>query len=201
MAITRTFIASRDPYGLCFSSFSINLNSLKTQWNVKCYKYLYSFVAFSCCLIWCECCLVVCFIFSLLPPSVWKCDFVLWSLRGGGKHWKCVDVCKWAQRLMCWMFDMFPLKVCVWMCFYVLWIKGKSEIKLNLTRYDTLLTVTYFWLYINWTANTLIHMYRDLGHGQPRCSSESRLDSVMEKLKTVLGGPAQTNIGIAARLP
>lgn len=143
-------------------------------------------------------CVLYFLLVTTLCVKMWLCAV---KSAWGGKHWKCVDVCKWAQRLMCWMFDMFPLKVCVWMCFYVLWIKGKSEIKLNLTRYDTLLTVTYFWLYINWTANTLIHMYRDLGHGQPRCSSESRLDSVMEKLKTVLGGPAQTNIGIAARLP
>lgn len=139
-----------------------------------------------------------CVLYFLLVTTlcVWKCDW--WSLCGG-KHWKYVEVCKWAQRFMWWMFVKFPLKVCVWSgfecIFYVLWIKGKSEIKLNLTRYDTLLTVTYFWLYINWTANTLIHMYRDLGHGQPR------LESVMEKLKTLLGGPAQTNNGIAARLP
>lgn len=146
-------------------------------------------------------CLVVCFIFSLLPPSL--CENVTlcwWSLCEG----KTLQVC-WSLRLMWWMFDKFPSKVCVWSgyecIFYVLWIKGKSEIKMNLTRYNTLLTVTYFWRYINWTANTLIYMYRNLGHGQPRFSSESRLESVMEKLKTLLGGPAQTNNGIAARLP
>lgn len=149
-------------------------------------------------------CLVVCFIFPCYHPfcvKMWLCAEVCLA----GKHWKRVELCKWAQRLMWWMFDQLPLKVCVWSgyecIFYVLWIKGKSEIKLNLTRYDTLLTVTYFWLYINWTANTLIHMYRDLGHGQPRFSSESRLESVLEKLKILLGGPAQTNNGVAARLP
>lgn len=79
MAITRTFITSRDPYGLCFlSSFSINLNSLKTQWNVKCYEYLYLFVAFSCCMIWCECSSGRVLYFLLVTTlSVWKCDFVL----------------------------------------------------------------------------------------------------------------------------
>lgn len=170
------------------------------------YEYLYFFVAFFLLsdLMW-MLCLVVCFIFSLLPPSLCENVTLCWWSLCGGKHGKCVEVCKWAQRLMWWMFDMFPLKVCVWSgyecIFFVLWIKGKSEIKLNLTRYDTLLTVTYFWLNINWTANTLIHMYRDLGHGHPRFSSESRLESVMEKLKTLLGGPAQTNNGIAARLP
>lgn len=114
----------------------------------------------------------------------------------GGKHWKWVEVCKWAQRLMWRMFDKFPLKVCVWSgsecIFYLLWIKGKTEIKLNLTRYNILFTVTSLWLYVNWTANTLIHMYRDLGHGQPRFSSESRLESLMEKLK-MLGGLAKIN--------
>ncbi len=147
--------------------------------------------------VWCDVDAVsgLCALFSLLPPSLCENVTLCWSLSGG----------KWAQRLMWWMFDQFPLKVCVWSgyecIFYVLWIKGKSEIKLNLTRYDTLLTVTYFWLYINWTANTLIHMYRDLGHGQPRFSSESSLESVLKKRETLLAGPAQTNNGVAARLP
>lgn len=100
--------------------------------------------------------------------------------------------------------DKFPLKVCVWSgygcIFYVLWIKGKSEIKLNLTRYNTLFTLTYFWLYINWNANTLIHMYRDCGHGQPRFSSESSLESVVEKLKTFVGDQVQTNPEKATQL-
>lgn len=43
-------------------------------------------------------------------------------------------------------------------------------------------------------------MYRDLGLGQPRFSSESRLESVMETLKILVGGPTQTNSGIATRL-
>lgn len=178
------------PYGLCFLSlFSINLiNSLK-NWHVKCFEYMYFFCSFLLLsdLMW-MLCLVVCFIFLLVTTlSVWKCDFVFVK-SALGKHWKCVEVWGWYGECLS---DKFPLKVWVWSgyecIFYVLWIKGKSKIKLNLTRYNTILTVAYFWRNINWTANTLIHMYRDLGHGQPRFSSESGLESVMEKLKTLLG--------------
>lgn len=121
-------------------------------------------------------CLVVCFIFSLLPPSslslcVWKCDFVLVKSAWRRNTESVLEVWGWRGECL----TSFPSEVCVWSgyecIFYVLWIKGKPEIKLNLTRYNTLLTVTYFRLHINWTANTLIHMYRDLGHGQPRFSS------------------------------
>lgn len=168
---------------------------------------MYPFIAFSCCLIWCECCVWLCVLFSpCYHPfcvKMWLCASEVCVRKK-----KTESVLKFASELRGWrgwMFDKFPLKVCVWSgyecIFYVLWIKGKSEIKNNLTRYNTLLTVTYFWLYINWTTNTLIHMYRDLGHGQPRFSSESRLEWVMEELKPLVGGPVQTNNGIAAWLP
>lgn len=147
-------------------------------------------------------CLVVCFIFSLLPPSLCENETLCWwSLWGNTESvfkfevavvnvWL-VPIWKFVFEVVTNAFSMFCES------------KGSLKIKQNLTRYNTLLTVTYFWLHINWNANTLIHMYRDLGHGQPRFSSESRLESVMEKLKTLLGGPAQTktNNGIAARLP
>jgi len=57
------------------------------------------------------------------------------------------------------------------------------------------------------TASLFIYcVRRDLGHGQPRFSSESRLESNLEKLRglefgAMWGGPAQTNNGYAARMP
>lgn len=45
--------------------------------------------------------------------SVWSCD-VPWRSVWGGGLWKWVEVCKWARRLMWWMFDKFPSKDCVW---------------------------------------------------------------------------------------
>lgn len=135
--------------------------------------------------------------------SVWKCEFVLVkSVWGGGTLLVCssLQVSSEVDVVNVWQVPIESL--CLkWlrMHFYVLWIKGKSEIKLNLTRYDTLFTMTYFWLYINWNANTLIHMYRDLGVGQPRFSPESRLESVMEKLK-ILVGRRRKHSGMATRL-
>lgn len=168
--------------------------------------YLYPFVAFSCCLIWCECCVWLCVYFLLVTTLfVWKCEFVLVKSVWGGDR-NTAGVLKFASELRGWCGECLKIPIeslCLkWlrMHFYVLWIKGKSEIKLNLTRYNTLFTMTYFWLYINWHANTLIHMYRDFGLGQPRFPSESRLESVMEKLKTLVGGLTQTNSGIATWL-
>ena len=139
MAITRkdTYCNSTRslPNGLCFlSSFSLSFNSLKNSQMSSPLSICIPSCSFllPSVLMWLLC-LVLCFIFSLLPPSVWKCDFVLKSVWGA-KHWKC-DVCKWAQRLMCWMtsswFESFLFEVVTNAFSMFLWIKGKPEIKRN----------------------------------------------------------------------
>lgn len=152
MAITRTFIASRDPYGLFLSLFSINLNSLKSQWNVKCYEYLYPFVAFSCYLIWRECCVWLC---ALLSPCYHPLCVKMWPCASevcvGGWGWGTLKEC-WSLKassevdvVNVWQVPIESL--CLkWLRMHFLCFvnKGKSEIKLNLTRYNALLIVTYF---------------------------------------------------------
>lgn len=80
--------------------------------------------------------------------------------------------------------------VCVWSvseCILrVLWIEREfstKKIKLNFwTRYIAYLIYSCF-VDINWTANTLIRMCRDVGHGRPRFSSDTREKSILKKLK------------------
>lgn len=60
------------------------LKFFKTQWNVKYYGYLYAFVAFSCCLIWCECCVWLCVLFSCYH-SLCENGTICRSLWGDGK--------------------------------------------------------------------------------------------------------------------
>lgn len=93
--ITRTFSVSWHSFGLCFlSPFSINQISSKTQRNVYCYEYLYSFIAFSCCLIWCECCVWLCALFSPcyhpLCANMWLYVEVCMGGLGGWGGWKWV---------------------------------------------------------------------------------------------------------------
>lgn len=68
-------------------------------------------------------------------------------------------------------------------CFlYVLWIKGNWNKTNNLTSY---LIVAYLLKDINGIANAyLIHMYRDVGIGWPRLTSEPWVKSIMGELKT-----------------
>lgn len=146
MAIMRTIIGSWDPYGLCFLSlFSIDLNSSKRS--------EMSSIMVICMLSWLF--LAVWFDVNVVSGCVFYFHVAILCVKMG----LYVEVCggmeselKWAQRLMWWMFDKFPLKVCVWSgsecIFYLLWIKGKTEIKLNLTRYNILFTVTFFFYFM-----------------------------------------------------
>lgn len=90
-------------------------------------------------------CVLYFLLVTTLSVKMWfSCWWSLCGSRTLGGAWKCVEL----QRLMWWVSDKFPTKVCVWSgyecIFYVLWIKGKSEIKLILTRYNTLFTVSSF---------------------------------------------------------
>lgn len=124
----------RSPQGLFLTSFPIDFSSLNT---VKCqvFEYLYTLLTFSCCLIWCECCIWLCALFSPCCHPFCENDFVLVRFVWEKALGELESVL--SSSLMWCVFDKFPLKVCVWrklwMLFYVLWIKGKSEIKLILT--------------------------------------------------------------------
>lgn len=104
----------------------------------------------SCCLIWCECCMV-CVLHFLLVPSPFRVK--MWPAVGDclcWEHWGSLEDCVTVhvnsvclKRVKWQAFDeLLTFCVSVFECIlYVLWIKGNSQIKLNLTRYVAYLTV------------------------------------------------------------
>lgn len=132
---------------------------------------------------WFECCVWwLPLFFSLWPPSLSLCASV-WCVA----RIHCGSVSMWDQW---WMFDLFPLKVCVWiwMDYLCLW---KSEIKLSLNRYKDALHSDLF-EEINCTANTLIHMYRHFGCGTKESRVETLKTATVELLHICLNPEWET---------